>query len=157
MSYQIYKIIHVVGLAMIMLGLGGLMFHALGGEKKHDGRRGMMMTHGGGLFLVILGGFGMLARKGIHWPWPGWDAEVWPLDRSRHRHNAALSQSNSQSGLHLAPSWPVWLSVPYSTSTHFSSWGATMRQVAGGNSLDHSSFPFASCKETVSERVIGSI
>ncbi|MGC6416802.1 MAG: hypothetical protein ACON3Z_06780 [Bradymonadia bacterium] len=73
MSYQIYKIIHVVGLAMIMLGLGGLMFHALGGgEKKHDGRRGMMMTHGGGLFLVILGGFGMLARKGIHWPWPGW-------------------------------------------------------------------------------------
>jgi hypothetical protein len=24
------------------------------------------------MVLVLLGGFGMLARLGIHWPWPGW-------------------------------------------------------------------------------------
>lgn len=73
MSLEVYKIIHILGVALIMFGLGGLTFHALGGgDKKHDGRRRMMMSHGLGLFLALLGGFGMLARFKIHWPWPDW-------------------------------------------------------------------------------------
>jgi hypothetical protein len=30
------------------------------------------ITHGIGMVLVLVGGFGMLARLGIFWPWPGW-------------------------------------------------------------------------------------
>ena len=81
MSLQLYKVIHLTGIAMMLFALGGLCFHALGGgEKKHDGRRGMMMTHGIGLLLTLVAGFGMLAHLGIHWPWPTWvllKAVIW--------------------------------------------------------------------------------
>lgn len=34
--------------------------------------RMLAILHGIGLFLLLLAGFGMLARLGIMWPWPGW-------------------------------------------------------------------------------------
>lgn len=74
MAILIYKIIHLTGIVMTMMALGGLMVHAINGGAKSDlsWRKGVMATHGLGMFLVLLGGFGMLARLGIHWPWPGW-------------------------------------------------------------------------------------
>jgi hypothetical protein len=48
------------------------LHHILGGTRDHAWRKPVAITHGIGLFLVLLGGFGMLARLGIHWPWPGW-------------------------------------------------------------------------------------
>jgi hypothetical protein len=79
MSVEVYKVIHLIGLALIMFGLGGLTFHALGGgEKKHDGRRGMMMTHGFGLLLALVGGFGLHARMKLQWePWLFIKVGVW--------------------------------------------------------------------------------
>jgi hypothetical protein len=73
MSITVYKLIHLIGVAMILVALGGLSLHAIsGGEKAHEWRRPAMMTHGFGLLVSLVGGFGMLARLGIHWPWPGW-------------------------------------------------------------------------------------
>ena len=75
MSLGIYKIIHLVGIAMTLLAVGGMAMHAItDGEKKNPWRRSAVITHGVGLFLALLGGFGMLARLEIHWPWPGWVA-----------------------------------------------------------------------------------
>lgn len=83
MDYQIYKIIHLVGIAFTVGGLGALAGHALmGGTKGHGIRKLAVIGHGVGLLLALLGGFGMLARLSIHWPWPHWvlaKVGVWVL------------------------------------------------------------------------------
>lgn len=73
MDIQIYRLMHVVGLMMVFLGLGGAAMIARGGHgKEYPGRKMPAATHGVGLLLLLVAGFGMLARLGIHWPWPGW-------------------------------------------------------------------------------------
>ncbi len=73
MPYELYKILHLIGLAATVAGLAGVAAHTLnGGEKGQGFRKGAVITHGVGLGLLLLGGFGMLARLGIHWPWPNW-------------------------------------------------------------------------------------
>jgi len=76
MSLLVYKVIHLTGIFMIILSLGGVLVHVINGRSKDDNsfRKGASITHGIGMFLALLGGFGMLARLSIHWPWPGW---VW--------------------------------------------------------------------------------
>jgi hypothetical protein len=72
-AYTIYKFLHVLGIAALMMALGGAMIGThISGQKPTKARRAIAITHGVGMFLVLLGGFGMLARLGIHWPWPWW-------------------------------------------------------------------------------------
>ena len=73
MSYEIYKILHLLGLSLVVLSLGGIIHHVInGGTKQSDAfRRGTMITHGVGLLLLVVAGFGMLAKMGIYSP-PGW-------------------------------------------------------------------------------------
>ena len=75
-SHQFYNLVHIVGLVLIMSGLGGMAFQAAGGADcgSRGLRRVAMGLHGLGVFLILLGGFGMLARLGIvHGAsWPGW-------------------------------------------------------------------------------------
>lgn len=75
-SYSVYKVIHLVGVLMVFLALGGVVTHFInGGVKKHSWSKPIAITHGVGLFLSLLGGFGLLARLGIvHGGLPGW---VW--------------------------------------------------------------------------------
>lgn len=72
--YSVYKIIHLLGILMIFLSLGGVATNAInGGEKNHLWRKPIAITHGLGLFLSLLGGFGLLARLGItHGGLPNW-------------------------------------------------------------------------------------
>ena len=72
-SVAVYKNIHLIGVFMVLMALGGLLVHRInGGTQDHAWRKPVAMTHGVGLLLILLGGFGMLARLGIFWPWPGW-------------------------------------------------------------------------------------
>lgn len=73
-SYAIYKIIHLVGVLMVFLALGGVATNAInGGIKNHSWRIPIAITHGVGLLLSLIGGFGLLARLGIvHGGLPGW-------------------------------------------------------------------------------------
>lgn len=74
-SYPVYKIVHLFGIFLIIAALGGVSLHAInGGTRNHPFRKKAAMTHGIGMFLALLGGFGLLARLGIHWPWPLWVA-----------------------------------------------------------------------------------
>jgi len=58
---------------MILVALGGLILHQIGASTREQvWRRPVAITHGIGMVLVLVGGFGMLARLGIFWPWPGW-------------------------------------------------------------------------------------
>ena len=73
MDILVYKIVHLVGLILLFQSLGASTFsRMLPGET--DGKSGKMLTimHGIGLFLLLLGGFGMLARLEIGFPFPVW-------------------------------------------------------------------------------------
>lgn len=73
MPYEIYKSLHVLGLSLVVLSLGGILLHVINGGTKTSNtfRKGVMITHGVGLLLLLVAGFGMLAKLGIHGV-PGW-------------------------------------------------------------------------------------
>lgn len=73
-NYQVYKLVHLFGIFLTVIALGGMYLHAMnGGTKESNASRKLMsIVHGVGLFLVLLGGFGMLARLGLVEHMPGW-------------------------------------------------------------------------------------
>jgi hypothetical protein len=75
MPYEVYKLIHFVGLFTALAVLAATSMHVLRGGTRADNpyRRAFGIAHGVALFLVLLGGFGMLARLGVmHGALPGW-------------------------------------------------------------------------------------
>jgi hypothetical protein len=69
----VYKNLHLLGVFMILMALGGLIIHQINaGTRQQAWRKPVAITHGIGLVLVLVSGFGMLAQRGIFWPWPGW-------------------------------------------------------------------------------------
>lgn len=72
-SYAVYKMVHYVGIFLLVFGLGGVLIsHLAGFSLKGKAKFLGFLTHGLGMFLVLLGGFGMLARLGITSGLPGW-------------------------------------------------------------------------------------
>lgn len=73
-DYPVYKLVHYVGIFLATLSLAGLAF--VSAEKKsfsqHPFRLMAVISHGVGLLLILLGGFGMLARLGMTHGLPGW-------------------------------------------------------------------------------------
>lgn len=70
-SYQAYKILHLVGVFMVLLSLGGLVvLRGTGQEKSSPWWRLGAATNGIGLLLSLVAGFGLVARLGVGWP--GW-------------------------------------------------------------------------------------
>ncbi len=67
MSYQVYKLIHFLGMFSAVAVLAATSMHMLGGGSRADNphRRAFAIVHGVAGFLVLLGGFGMLARLGL--------------------------------------------------------------------------------------------
>ncbi len=72
MPYQIYTALHIFGIGVLIVSLGGMSVHAILTDKSQSLRRPFLILHGAGLFLIVLGGFGMLAKSGIGWPLPLW-------------------------------------------------------------------------------------
>jgi hypothetical protein len=70
MPYQFYQIIHLVGVFMVFLAYGGLIVRSATGSENKDVRRLGAITSGLGLLLILVGGFGLLAR--LNYGWPGW-------------------------------------------------------------------------------------
>ena len=86
LPHSFYNLVHIVGIILAMLALGGVCMLALvtpAGATPRPTRRLLAMLHGIGVFLVLLGGFGMLARLGItQGGFPGWiwvKITVWVL------------------------------------------------------------------------------
>lgn len=75
-DYTVYKLIHYLGILLVFLSLGGVAVYVINGGTKATNawRRTLAIAHGVGLFLILLGGFGMLARLGIVDGLPVW---VW--------------------------------------------------------------------------------
>lgn len=75
MPYPVYKLIHFFGIFVLLTTLTIACMHLLRGGTRADlpRRRSVMAAHGSASFLILLGGFGMLARLGIvQGGLPGW-------------------------------------------------------------------------------------
>jgi len=68
MPYETYNLIHIAGLILVFMGLGGSL---LGGAADRPPKLAGML-HGIGLLAMLVGGFGLLVRLDIGFPWPGW-------------------------------------------------------------------------------------
>jgi len=67
LSREFYNVTHIVGIILLMSTLGGVALHAMNGgtAATNRSRRLVGALHGLGAFLILLGGFGMLARIGF--------------------------------------------------------------------------------------------
>ena len=72
--YAAYKFIHIIGVIFLFLSLGAYLM--LSSNKVETGRRLAGITHGIAAFIILLGGFGLLARLGISSA-SGWPLWVW--------------------------------------------------------------------------------
>ena len=79
MSYSVYKVVHLIGIFMVLISLGGITLHVLnGGTKDFVGRKLAGATHGIGLLISLVGGFGLLARIGTGMqPWVFAKLGIW--------------------------------------------------------------------------------
>jgi uncharacterized membrane protein len=66
-SHAFYNVVHIVGIVLVMSALGATAIHALnGGTRQTNAARGLVAgLHGTGVLLILIGGFGMLARLGF--------------------------------------------------------------------------------------------
>lgn len=70
-SYTVYKTVHYLGIFLLLMVLSAGLARAAALPRATEGpaedpwRRRLVAGHGLALFLVLLGGFGMLARLGI--------------------------------------------------------------------------------------------
>ncbi len=73
-SYSVYKLLHLCGVFMAILAIGGAVAAALSvGDNSRSLKRVVAITHGIGLVLALVGGFGLLARIGVaHGSMPAW-------------------------------------------------------------------------------------
>lgn len=69
MSLLFYKIVHVFGIALLLTALGAMVSEAAAGGASPRWRS-LSALHGAALVVVLLSGFGMLARLGGGFP--GW-------------------------------------------------------------------------------------
>lgn len=76
MSYMTYKVLHLAGVFFLAFAVGGMILASL---AKNDGlpasvRKLAAITHGIALVILLVSGFGALAKLGITGGIPGW---VW--------------------------------------------------------------------------------
>lgn len=76
MPYVAYKLLHYAGLFLLFTSLGGLCALRLAGSPGPQGERWLKILHGVSLLMILLAGFGLLARIGQAAP-GGWAAWVW--------------------------------------------------------------------------------
>jgi hypothetical protein len=74
MSIVVYKAIHIFSIMLLFTAFGGLLLAAGAGGQNSAGRKLAGMTHGLALVLILVSGFGALAKIGMSNPaiWPAW-------------------------------------------------------------------------------------
>ena len=81
MNYFTLRIVHVTGLALVFMGLAGVLGMKLGGDATMKKRWIFHAAHGLGLLLLLLSGIALAVQMGLH-PMPGWlkaKAAIWLL------------------------------------------------------------------------------
>ena len=65
MSLAFYKVIHLFGIALLFTGVGGLCILSISGSDSPKARRLSSIVHGLALVIVLITGFGLLAKLGM--------------------------------------------------------------------------------------------
>lgn len=75
-SYSVYKLVHITGAFLLYAALGAMALGSAEGlvSDRTAARKLVSMGHGIALVVILVGGFGTLARLGISSPFPLW---VW--------------------------------------------------------------------------------
>lgn len=71
MSYPLYKVLHILGGLFLFAGLGGLILQQLRDGGGETARKLAGLTHGLALILLLVTGFGAVAKLGANLmaPW----------------------------------------------------------------------------------------
>jgi uncharacterized membrane protein SirB2 len=76
MSYEVYKLLHLLGIFLLFGALGGLAAIRVATSPGRGEGKAFKILHGIALALMLVAGFGMLARLGMGSPGT-WGAWVW--------------------------------------------------------------------------------
>lgn len=66
MSPELYRVLHVVGVLMLFLGLGGVL--AAGGKDGGKPAGTYLALHGVGLLVMLVAGIGFVHKTALGWP-----------------------------------------------------------------------------------------
>ena len=82
MSLTVYRLLHLFGVFFVLVSLAAIAVHAAQGGKKDENRFQSLFSrlHGLGLLIIVISGFGMLARLGIATNiglWVGLKIAIW--------------------------------------------------------------------------------
>jgi uncharacterized membrane protein SirB2 len=74
MTYAFYKGLHIIGLALVCTALGGWVANALSGGTKESfkARKLMAILHGVGMLLLLVAGFGLIAKLHMSYDFNSW-------------------------------------------------------------------------------------
>jgi uncharacterized membrane protein len=70
MSYEFYRVLHIFGIILLFASLGALA--AIGGTTDHRLRRLGSIIHGVAVAVILIAGFGLLARLEMFGGFPPW-------------------------------------------------------------------------------------
>ena len=71
-SYEFYKVTHLIGIFLVLFSVSAMFFHSAKGGTKLDNpwRKAVAISHGIGLVISFVAGFGLIARLGTGFqPW----------------------------------------------------------------------------------------
>ena len=74
LSHAFYNLLHLFGIMLMLSALGATVAAAAAGDDRPRLKKLAGMAHGVALLIILVGGFGMLARLGFSGGWPLW---VW--------------------------------------------------------------------------------
>lgn len=63
-----YKLLHIFGLLLTFTAIGGMVYHMANGGSKESAKPTRWMigaAHGAGLLILVISGFGMLAKLSL--------------------------------------------------------------------------------------------
>jgi uncharacterized membrane protein SirB2 len=72
--YEAYKVLHLIGVMLLLLSLGA--YSMLSMNKSESGKKLAAITHGISVLIILVAGFGLLARLGFFGA-GGWPLWVW--------------------------------------------------------------------------------
>lgn len=75
MPYEFYKVLHAISTMMIVMGLAGAAAVSVNGIARASNKFRMVvaMTHGIGMLVAFVAGFGLMAKLGMMGQgWPLW-------------------------------------------------------------------------------------
>lgn len=70
MSLAFYNVLHIIGIIMLFMGIGGAVVRSSLTQNSPSLEKFVLLNHGIGLFIILLAGFGQLAKIGMQFT--GW-------------------------------------------------------------------------------------